>query len=386
MPRPRARSLFELEGQWIAREPGRRQLYRYWTDSEGTGRTRRASLGTTDLETAKRRLAEIVVRGAQRTVDAMLSIVLEDYFLARTDKLPSKMQSRNAGKVLLRHFGITARISDLTPAKQKAFVEEAVNVRGQRVSYAARNLCVLHAAVAHAGIPAQIIYSEAEIAKTWHIIGPPPKRTPVPSDQDLADLFNAGMPEPLFRWCILQMLTGGRAETTIDLAPVQRMRDAGVVDLNPPGRAQNKKVRPIVREPVALKSWLDKWEAAKGENSMAARGGRYCGYVTIEGVKSALERVAADAGVRITTRSFRHKVTTVLRQAEVSEDEIAIQLGHRRPDLRTTGLYGEWSPSYLRKSAAALDAWLARVQKLTNVSLYSHAKPATIRGRKTRAA
>lgn len=32
--------------------------------------------------------------------------------------------------------------------------------------------------------------------------------------------------------------------------------------------------------------------------------------------------------------------------------------GHKRPDLRTTGEYGEWDPDCLAKAAAAIDAWV----------------------------
>jgi hypothetical protein len=59
MPRPRARELFCLDKYWIAHDPGSEHLYRFWTN-EGTGRTRRATLGTADLETAKERLADFV--------------------------------------------------------------------------------------------------------------------------------------------------------------------------------------------------------------------------------------------------------------------------------------------------------------------------------------
>lgn len=69
MPRARARPLFELGSQWIAKESGRAGFYRFWNDA-GNGRTRRASLRTADLEEAKRKLAEILIR----TVSELLTI------------------------------------------------------------------------------------------------------------------------------------------------------------------------------------------------------------------------------------------------------------------------------------------------------------------------
>ena len=78
------------------------------------------------------------------------------------------------------------------------------------------------------------------------------------------------------------------------------------------------------------------------------------------GVKSALKRARMQNDVAIpnlSTYSMRHKVATVLRRARVPEDEIATQLGHKRPHLRVTGGYGEYSPDYLRRASRALDRW-----------------------------
>jgi integrase len=65
-------------------------------------------------------------------------------------------------------------------------------------------------------------------------------------------------------------------------------------------------------------------------------------YATIEGVKTGLQALRVRKAVNlpmISTYSFRHKVTTVLRQAQVSEDQVSQMLGHRRVNLRTTGGY-----------------------------------------------
>lgn len=49
--------MFEASNQWISGEHGSQSLYRFWTP-RGSGRTRRESLGTTDLEVAKERFTE----------------------------------------------------------------------------------------------------------------------------------------------------------------------------------------------------------------------------------------------------------------------------------------------------------------------------------------
>jgi hypothetical protein len=87
----------------------------------------------------------------------------------------------------------------------------------------------------------------------------------------------------------------------------------------------------------------------------------------MEGVKSAVQRLAAESGVPIFTYSWRQKVTTVLRRARVPEDQVSELLGHKRPSLRTTAGYGDWDPDYQREAAAALDSWFWRVRQLAKI-------------------
>jgi integrase len=168
------------------------------------------------------------------------------------------------------------------------------------------------------------------------------------------------MTEPLLRYLIIQCLTGGRPQTAVDLAPSQFNKESGVVDLNPADRAQNKKYRAKVKAGRALRFLLGKWERA----GLGPDGDHYCGYTTMEGVKSALQRVAAETGIPVSTYSWRQKVTTVLRRGRVPEDQVSELLGHKRSNLRTTAGYGDWDPDYQREAAAVLDAWCWRVRKL----------------------
>lgn len=281
---------------------------------------------------------------------------------------------------------------------------------------------MLAAAIAHAGLPAKIIYHEAEMQTRWNLVAKPRRAPFVPGDDELARFLSApNLPDALFRWLIISILTGCRPEAAMDLAPAQLLRQAHLIDLNPHGRAQKKKHRPIVRAPHALEGWLDKWErddaaeAAKreaiqitsaahnftparffpreGEVARSAEGGgataRYCQYASLESAQTAIERLRAREDVnlpRFSAYSIRHKVVTVLRLSRITGDEIALQVGHRRPDLRTTSAYGEWSPEYLARSAAARDAWLLRLQRLTDRPLFSRRIPKTLRRRIKRAA
>jgi hypothetical protein len=88
----------------------------------------------------------------------------------------------------------------------------------------------------------------------------PKRRRFVPSDEELARFLDYDLPENLWRWVLVQLTTAGRPQTAIDLSPEMRNRQTGVIDLNPPGRKQNKKYRATVREPKVLSGWLNRWE------------------------------------------------------------------------------------------------------------------------------
>ena len=146
------------------------------------------------------------------------------------------------------------------------------------------------------------------------------------------------------------------------------------MDLNPLERRQNKKHRAKVKVGRAFRILLARWEKA----GLGPFGDRYCGYSTMEGVKSGIQRLAVETGIPISTYSWRQKVTTVLRRARVPEDQISELLGHKRPTLRTTAGYGDWDPDYQLEASAALEAWFWRVRRLSKAaakSAYSQSTP-----------
>lgn len=370
MPRPRARELFELGGHWIAEEPGRRGLYHFWNDAR-TGRTRRESLGTKDLEKAKLALAAIVTECRPKTRDSALTLVFEQYFTEQTDKLPSSNAARQAGSNLLGCLGEMTKVSALDLEAQKKYAKWEAS-RGNSLGYAARNLGVLSAALNHCGIKLEIVTSEAHLRDVWKVEAKARRAAFVPSDPMVAAIWRQKMPDRLRRFLLIMMTTACRPEASIDLAPCARNREAGTADLNPTGRVQNKKFRPVIRVGPLLRRSLDGWE--KKQNPRAA-GDRYVGYASVDSADTALARVCEALGgdfLKIGVYSIRHKANTVMRLAGVPGEERSLQMGHRRPDLRINDQYGEWDPSYLRKACAALEAWTRKIDRM------ARAKPSKV--------
>jgi hypothetical protein len=383
MPRPRIRPLFELGDYWIAEEPGKSGYYRYWIDA-GIGRIRRASLRTKDLEQAKERLAEIVVRGAPATNDAYLSDVLEKYFTERTDHLPSAKPARHAGKLALECWGEMFKVGALSESRNRDFIVWSLE-KGHAISYTARNLGVIAAALEHSKLKIDVIYNEGAILSKWPDLKPKPKRKIFePTDAELARLLQQKLPQNLRRWILNAMATVARPTAALELTPASRERDFGIINLNPEGRRQNKKFRAAVREPKVQTRWLNEWEG-KGANAMKPDQ-RYCTYASESSIDTALERACRPKKANLPNLclySFRHRGTSVLRAAKVPKEQIDYQLGHRQGGARSTEDYGQYEPGYLSDAAKALDAWIVRVLAL---AAKTHRKPTSVRTRTKKAA
>jgi hypothetical protein len=101
---------------------------------------------------------------------------LEKYFEEHTDERASKGVARSAGGILLSRLGRNIRISELVEARQRKFVKGLL-ADGYKLSYAARIMTVLAAALRHAEIlQPGIIYTESRMKARWHLSSTEPKR------------------------------------------------------------------------------------------------------------------------------------------------------------------------------------------------------------------
>lgn len=356
MPRPRLNPLFEIGEYWVGRDYNSPLLYRYWWDKEKS-RTRRATLGTADLEEAKLRLADLVINTAPVTQESRLSTVFERYCDEHGDKTETGSTARIAYRLFKECWGVQMPVSDVSEARQKEFAQWCASERGFALGTISRHLEILRAALRYSDLSTKVYTNKSTIRDKWRVKTKPPRKVYIPTDAELKRLWNTDMPENLRRWILISMGTGGRPAAALDLSPASRRREAGLLDLLPADRVQNKKYRPVVKVPPILARAMDRWEKEGPPNV----GGAFVGYTDYHGVKQALERVCAPEKANIpnlTTYSFRHKVATVLRLAKVPSEQISAQLGHRRPEDRITASYGSYDPDYLKESAAALEAWI----------------------------
>jgi integrase len=124
--------------------------------------------------------------------------------------------------------------------------------------------------------------------------------------------------------------------------------ERGTVDLNPRGRRQTRKRRPVVPlNDDALDALKTAWRGRQSEY-VVERGAKQIGTM-----KKAFQAASARSGIHVTPYTLRHTGAVWAVEAGVSMDELAQFLGH--DDATTTSKhYARFSPSYLRKVANAV--------------------------------
>jgi integrase len=175
----------------------------------------------------------------------------------------------------------------------------------------------------------------------------PPKGRPL----EIAELSRLyGSSAPHLRTFIRWMLgTAARPDAILNLCAEQVEWAHGIIRLNPEGREQNKKHRPVVRLPATLagevfEGWLVTHKGARAHSIRTAW-------------RATVRRSELAGAVR--PYSLRHTAARWMRLRGVSADEVAQQLGHRK--LGVTGVYTEYDPEYLKAACEALDRLLQAI-------------------------
>lgn len=143
----------------------------------------------------------------------------------------------------------------------------------------------------------------------------------------------------------LGLATMARPTAILELTWPRVDFERGTVDLNPSGRRQTRKRRPV----VPLND--DALEALK-----QAYSGRQSQYVIergaerVKSIKKAFQAASERSGIHATPYTLRHTGAVWAAEAGVSMDELAQYMGH--DDAATTSKhYARFSPGHLRRVA-----------------------------------
>lgn len=338
---------------------------RTWYDAE-TEQMRRVSLGERDFSTAHKALVRWFLENHcerdAKPADVLIETALLTYYNGHAQHLPSAQQARIACDLWRQHFTGEA-ITALTIPRQERFVDW-LRARKLSAGYISRTLSVGRAAINR-------LNRRGELASAPFIIdvqtqddrmAVEPKGRPL-AIEEMGQIFDAAKSDHIFMFCMVSVATLQRPNAVLDVTQFQVDHDHDVIDFNPPGRRQTKKVRAVVRIPAALKPWLPQ----SGAGHLVHYHGRQIG-----SIKTAWRALRKTAGLddRVNPYSIRHTMGRELRRRRVPADQISIMLGHRPVNVKRTDLvYSPFDPDYLTDAAAAIDEYFGELQKHTKRAL-----------------
>jgi integrase len=180
-----------------------------------------------------------------------------------------------------------------------------------------------------------------------------PKGIPLKPEQ-LAALYAASNRRNKLAF-ILMLGTGCRPSTAYEFVGAGLDFDSDLINLNPPGRVQTPKYRPVVKMPPSLKAHL---RAINDREGLLVHKGNG---QPIRRWETAWRNARKKAGLgrKVNPYSIRHSVARWLRASGVPKWEIEGQLGHRA--LSTTDIYAPHAPEYLAQACAAIEKLMQEV-------------------------
>jgi integrase len=140
--------------------------------------------------------------------------------------------------------------------------------------------------------------------------------------------------------------------------------DNRLLHLNPAGRRQTKKYRPIVPITDVLLPFL-----------VGVRADRIVNWhgKPIKSVKKGFRTIVRRAGLSpdVTPYTLRHTMATELRRRGVPPWEVSGFLGHKAGSYRTTEIYAKFDPSYLSGAARAINEYFIHLGSVSGRSIPS---------------
>lgn len=340
----------------------------HWTDA---GRSRRSSTRTSDLPSAQKVLGNFLLldeRARLSESDGPLLVItaLGDEHVPAADywhehvapNVIGKDSVRYAYTKLKQHFGHLA-IADIMPSDVTAYVEARRAGRLGRPSVnhtISRELSVLNAAINHAVKEKRLPKADQPFIKLPGTSEPRDRWLTFDEADALLDAakgrLNPGAKLPrVYRFIAICLNTAGRKGAVLELKREQVDMAAGMIYLNPAGRAQTKKrrarvpisdeLRPILER--TLREIPNKPDAYLLDHPGECRTAFETAVVKAGlGIRDAKGNVNSD----VTPHVLRHTKATWMAQAGVSMFDIAGVLGDSVATVTKT--YAHHHPDYLR--------------------------------------
>jgi integrase len=332
---------------WLSRRPGSDAWCRTWFDAV-TRQTRRSSLGTDDVRAAERALLEWVTfnevigrhdRQPQRLLFATLAL---RYWQHHGQHVAMSPSIKRILALWTERFG-EATVAEMSMARLSAFKRDLEAV-GHSSSYVAKIFAMGRRVLswAHQNGDLDVIPAWPKVTET----STPQRRLTVP---ELARLVAAIEAESLRRFVVLACCTLARPGAILELTREQCDLAERLISLNPPGRTQTKKRRPVTPMSAAAAKLIEAAEAGLLVHRMGQP-------VTERWINVHLKKTADRAGIegQVTGMTFRRTMARELRRRGVESWAVAGIMGHS--EARTTEIYAIFDPAEAGPLVQAIDA------------------------------
>jgi hypothetical protein len=362
----------DLDYYSLVQSPANRKYYVAWYDRT-TKKTRQRSLRTKKLTAALAMINKIVrsgIRGDPKyIIDGGVSVdirgVLADHEKAVAGT-PNAAFTRVAVPIICRHVGDVA-IETWSAADYKRLTD-AFTKAGYATTYQDRILTELRSAL-NAALADEKISREIKIesVSTEEEREAAPLKGRLMTPVEVAQLVDKATHPHFLEFLIGELNSISRPVAMLEAEAEQIDWRARLIDMNPKGRVQNRKHRPILRIPRTWEPWL-----------RLKRNGRLIQYrgKPVKSVKTATRtaRAAAElkpdaSGTRVNAYSIRHTIGRYLEDRNVPLIERRILLGHVRIKRKTvTDRYSPLNPRnprYLAKATRAIEEFIRLVNRHT---------------------
>lgn len=388
MGRTRARVLFEFRDQWISTVRGRDGFFRFWYDN-GAGRTKRKKLTSNDLPSAKEELVALLNStnvSTKNPENVLIADVLAHYLVNHATPRGYKPMAaaRRAAQLCILAMQKThkhPKVADLTRIMQRRIWGALSNDAGLSAKSIKTYMISVRAAIRYSALPQivekngeehevrlleypiDVFCNETEIAE--HIQKPVSQpRHWIPTYEQFGAWLNAIQHEDDFRCAIIALNTWARNEAIFDLVISKQVDyEFGTIDLNPPGRSQTKKKRPIVRLTIGLAAWFEQWGDDKPIRQYQ------------DTVEKRLNKIGKSIGMpKFTLYTIRHFMATQSRRTSksVSREQRSLWLGHTvASGSKTTDWYETFDPDYLEGPMRATEEIIRKLGEHTVKPLFT---------------
>lgn len=398
--------------------PASSRLYIWWYDPD-SGRLQRKSTGKSDVQLASDELDKHYLAAHRPTASEQdtytVSECLTDYWIEHGSQQSSHVSIRARLKrmnLFIEHEVAAGRLKDpFLPASvddrfirsfRKWAVAEPIVARkkdadGNWIDGATRqrkestveeSVIALKAALRHAYKARRIRYLPPLEHKTRDQVTPERSyRLTIDGLSELVDYSFSGAGKyaghadrliPLRRYLVGAICTLARPDAVLDMsvadARMQWMPEERRFNLNPEGRIQTKKVRPIVPVVSLLDTWLratDEWFVCKEIMAYdAERHEEVVRQFRVGSVRSAWDGAKIELGIPEGwgPKLIRHSMSTLLANRRADLVELEMALGHRVMK-KTTSRYAHLDPDYLRSIVEGIEDIVAELVRKVGTKL-----------------